>query len=68
MAQNAAWAVTDWKTGRQGHDRAESGRRLFHGCGMSNVKARVYQILDRPEKGDTASKVVDGLLMALEQD
>ena len=32
---------------------------------MSGAKARVHQILDRPEEGDTASKVVDGLLMAL---
>jgi voltage-gated potassium channel len=32
---------------------------------MNNAKARVHQILDRPEEGDTASKVVNGLLMAL---
>jgi len=32
---------------------------------MNNAKASVHQILDRPEEGDTASKVVDGLLMAL---
>jgi len=32
---------------------------------MTNIKARVHQILDRPEEGDTASKVVNGLLLAL---
>lgn len=32
---------------------------------MSNIKARVHQILDRPEEGDSASKVVNGLLLAL---
>ena len=32
---------------------------------MSNVKARVHQILERPEEGDTTSKVVNGLLLAL---
>ena len=32
---------------------------------MSNVKARVHQILERPEEGDTANKVVNGLLLAL---
>jgi voltage-gated potassium channel len=32
---------------------------------MSNVKARVHEILDRPQEGDTASRVVNGLLLAL---
>ena len=32
---------------------------------MGNAKARVYEVLERPEKGDTAGKVVNGLLLAL---
>ena len=32
---------------------------------MGDIKARVYRILERPEDGDTATKVVDRLLMAL---
>ena len=32
---------------------------------MSDVKARVHQILDRPEEGGTATKVANGLLLAL---
>ena len=32
---------------------------------MSDVKARVHQILDRPQDGDTAGKVANGLLLTL---
>jgi len=32
---------------------------------MSDAKARVHQVLDQPEEGNTASKVVNGLLLAV---